>query len=274
MTPRPVDAPPADATPDSTPAPEITPSAPEDQPSQARAPPPGGGLLGWLRGRRRGTSQDGSLGDAAEARARVALHETAQAYVDFIAQGDQFTDKLPDAFLVLGTSDLRTYLEFARHWNDMREQSGRAIPIVLAGGRGRGTIPLIQQALAHYRGLGTLAPEEDAWLEEAITNEGVTEVDLLRFILERELDPDIPENVIRVEVAPSGSTPANFLNSQRPMADASNGDEPCVRQPCKQRLSTVEADGLVRVSMDDQDRARDFAEPWPQVRSDVCVADA
>jgi len=143
---------------------------------------------------------------------RRTLQSVAQQLVDRLAQGDEEPDVPPDAFLVLGNPDLRTFLEFAAHWKRMTQQHGRAIPIVLAGGRGRGTVPLIERTLAHYAASAALDEDERARLEEALTDETVNETDVVRLILRKE---GIPNELLLIEEVPSKNTAENFATTRR-----------------------------------------------------------
>ena len=84
-------------------------------------------------------------------------------------------DKLPQAFLALGNPDLKTFLEFSKLWLRIKKETGISIPIVLAGGIGRGTIPLIRKILEHYKATGQFANGEFDWLTQA-------RVDVIAFL--------------------------------------------------------------------------------------------
>ncbi len=68
------------------------------------------------------------------------------------------------AFMVLGNPDAKTFIEFAKGWYEIAQKVQRQIPIVIAGGIGRGTIGLIDTTLEHYRQLGRLNPAEEKLL--------------------------------------------------------------------------------------------------------------
>lgn len=162
----------------------------------------------------------GSAPNARVQAARQKLDETAQRYVDFLSQGDDFLEKRPDVFLVLGNPDLRTFLEFAKQWKEIERTKNVQVPIVLAGGRGRGTIPLIQAVIAHYE--GTLTDEEQGWLARALSDESIHETDILSFFFMKE---GIPQVVLHHETSPSRVTADNFKNSLSVIASLTQGKE-------------------------------------------------
>ncbi|MBK8872320.1 MAG: hypothetical protein IPN19_15125 [Elusimicrobia bacterium] len=105
---------------------------------------------------------------------RYRLTKSAQPFVDFLASGDDTTGNIPDVFVVSGSNDLKAYTEFAKVWNNM----GSNIPVIVAGGRGSGTIVLIRKCLSFYA--SRLTSEQRRLLEQAISiDSSITEREIL-----------------------------------------------------------------------------------------------
>ncbi|GEM_PF-3395686 len=136
---------------------------------------------------------------------RAKLIEEAQSYIDFLSMREQAKGDTedPDIFLVLGGPDMMTFVQFAARWKEARDRSGREIPVVVAGGRGRGTLELLRKTEGFYS--GRLSQAE---LEE-IRKEDATEARIIRRIL---LHEGIPSDLIRLEEK-STNTPENFVNA-------------------------------------------------------------
>ena len=124
---------------------------------------------------------------------RGELIPAGQRYVDYLtfAEEPEEFPEVPDVFLLLGNPSLDSFLEFVKKWKKIKAETGRSIPIVLAGGIGRGTPPLAKRILDHYRRAEEeklrLDATDEAWLGRAIVKDGtVYESDLMRFVLERE----------------------------------------------------------------------------------------
>ncbi|MBI1883308.1 MAG: hypothetical protein HYS08_03775 [Chlamydiae bacterium] len=181
-----------------------------------------GYVKGWLRDHgtpeeRKFFSDTVALGKEPLQEARENFKTVFQDYVDFLSQGDELSDQLPDVFLALGNPDLRAFIEFANTWKGIRDERGLRIPIVIAAGRGRGTIPLIEKTIVHYEALGTLTPAEKKRLEKGITDESFLESDILKFCFEKEgilSKFDEPE-LIHIEEQPSRVTVDTLVNSKQ-----------------------------------------------------------
>ena len=155
---------------------------------------------------------------------RNALIPPGQRYVNYISEPDEFSSS-PDAFLLLGNPSLRSFLEFSKKWKAIKQETGRSIPIVLAGGYGRGTPPLARRIIDHYKSLGRLDPAEEAWIQRAMTREGgVYESDLMRFVLEREgVAVKGDRTLVRDEIQHSTVTVENFTFSAPVIETATAG---------------------------------------------------
>ncbi len=164
----------------------------------------------------------------AAGRARRNYESSLQKYIDLISEGDAITEA-PDAFLVMGSPDPRTFIAFAGQWREFREKYRRDIPIVLAGGRGSGTVQLINNLIARYgndsltflSGSAGGQGSVKVTLEDARTDERVKETDLLRYIFAKE---GIPESAMRTESVPSKNTRENFENSLSAIEAAVGGN--------------------------------------------------
>ncbi len=141
---------------------------------------------------------------------RLELDRAAQPYIDLISKGDALFPQVPDVFLVLGNPDIGVYLRFAEEWKRIMLERQKDIPIVLAGGRGRGTPPMIDKIMSYYGQRAELNADEILWLGRARNDESVTEAQLMRFILIKE---GVADGVITAEKEPSGNTAANFTNT-------------------------------------------------------------
>lgn len=147
--------------------------------------------------------------DADSMNIRKKLIYAAQNYIDFISQGDDFLPAV-DAFFLLGNPDLDSFINFSKKWKDLKSQHHKEVPIVVAGGRGRGTKPLIDRVIGRYG--NDLDVEELAYLRNLVR----TESDILSFVLEKE---EIPLEYIRKEEVPSKNTAENFINSKELLKD-------------------------------------------------------
>lgn len=155
---------------------------------------------------------------------KLNLVRYAAGYVGALSKGDDFPFR-PNAFLVLGNPVLDTYLQFAPVWKFIRDLEGFEIPIVLAGGIGRGTLPLAEAILEHYSRDNRLSDEEKQFLERGIENfkifltdkteisrdQLINEVQLMRMALVKE---GVSENFIYDEERPSTKTAENFQFSE------------------------------------------------------------
>jgi|GEM_PF-4530937 len=157
---------------------------------------------------------------------RNELIPPGQRYVNYISAPDEFASS-PDAFLLLGNPSLRSFLEFSKKWKAIKQETGRSVPIVLAGGYGRGTPPLARRIIDHYKSLGRLDPAEEAWIQRAMTREGgVYESDLMRFVLEREgVAVKGDRTLVRDEIQHSTVTVENFTFSAPVIETATAGVE-------------------------------------------------
>lgn len=146
---------------------------------------------------------------------RNEFKQKLQNLVNFMSQSDDFSFKPPDAFVVIGSPYLNTYVEFAASWTEFEQKHGKKIPIVIAGGRGSGTIPLIEKMIKKY-GKNVKIPVKGkdglffTKLEKAKSDLDVNETDLLRFIL---MGEGVDGDFIIDEDIPSVNSEANFVNS-------------------------------------------------------------
>lgn len=154
---------------------------------------------------------------------RVQLNSAAQDYLDRISRGDDLNGRAPDVFLVLGNPDVRALAEFAVRWREIRQRTGREVPIVLAGGRGRGTPVMVGNLLDHYRTRTDLTAEQRNWLDQLEQNVSLTETQILRYVLSR--FEDVPEARMTEEIAPSTNTAENFRNSLPSVAEIVNREK-------------------------------------------------
>jgi ankyrin repeat protein/Tfp pilus assembly protein PilF len=147
------------------------------------------------------------------ARIKQQLIDRAQQYIDLISQGDDFLPNV-NAFLVLGNPDIMSMIHFATTWKNLQATSGKNIPIVLAGGRGRGTVPLIENTIKWYA--DSITEDEINYLRHPDRYES----DVIRFILQKE---KIPLEYIQKENTPSKTTLENFINSRDAVKQAVAG---------------------------------------------------
>ena len=96
-------------------------------------------------------------------------------FIRCISQGDNDRAS-PKAFLLMGKPDAKSFFCFADQWKLQKKN----IHIVLSGGRGRGTIPLILNIFKHIQENNSAVKSKDQqmiqkWMED--TN--VLEVDLI-----------------------------------------------------------------------------------------------
>jgi uncharacterized SAM-binding protein YcdF (DUF218 family) len=140
---------------------------------------------------------------------RLRLEAAAQKYVDLLSVGDDFSISPPDVFFLMGNADLKAFVDFAQQWLDIKAKFGKEIPIVIAGGRGRGTAPLIKRVLQHYQRKITETDEER--LRKGLAEgDALTEVKIIAFVLREEgVSPD----AIHEEQIPSTKTVENFTNN-------------------------------------------------------------
>jgi hypothetical protein len=150
-------------------------------------------------------------------RVRADLVRGAQKFIDYVSKGDDILRDVPDTFLLLGNPDFKSILEFTRIWKKL-QSSGAEIPIVLAGGIGRGTIPIFEAAAEHYR--DQLTASEQAWFESSIkalsefmidgkVRPNISETDFLLWMLKKEGMP-ATEPLVFVEPELSRNTAQNF----------------------------------------------------------------
>lgn len=149
---------------------------------------------------------------------RGRLEDISRAYVSELAAED-YEAQSADAFLVLGIPDFQTYTGFAKRWHEIKDRTGRSVPVVLAGGRGRGTIPLIEKTVQHY---WNRLPQERSRLLRFLSDPSITEADVMHFILTEE---GIPAGMIHRESAPSRNTAQNFENTKEVVTTLVEGAE-------------------------------------------------
>jgi tRNA G46 methylase TrmB len=155
---------------------------------------------------------------------KLNLVRQATGYMGALSEDDAFPEP-PSAFLVLGNPVLETYLQFVPAWKFMRDMEGVQVPVVLAGGIGRGTLPLAEAVLGHYSVQGRLSEAEEQFLKEGIEKlkvflqtpaaadrkQIINEVQLMRMVLLKE---EIPEEFILEEENLSTKTAENFQFSE------------------------------------------------------------
>jgi len=77
-----------------------------------------------------------------------------------------------------------------KKWKDIRSKFGREIPVVAAGGWGRGSSPLIEKTIAYYGKRLSAADKE--WMQNSLSNAlkpgeaRITEADVIEIILKME----------------------------------------------------------------------------------------
>lgn len=138
---------------------------------------------------------------------REKLRSDLQKYVCFLSQGDLAP---ADAFLLLGNPDAKTFFLFANQWKMQK----KALPIVVAGGRGRGTVPLIFNIEKELK----KAPKKqcEQTIQKWIHDQTILESDLLEFILK---ENKIPSSYILRECNPSSTTKENFIHSKERLSE-------------------------------------------------------
>lgn len=165
-------------------------------------------VLEELRRSKRGTMVRSEVRNEEVKLLRAKLLEVIREPLEFLSKGDDLESNRPGVFLVLGNPDLKAFLEFAKTWKEKFE----GVPIVLAGGRGRGTAPLVHAILNHYG--ERLQEEEREWLNRALNDARLYESDLLQFIFTQE---GIDKKYLKKETQPSKNTSENFSNSLTPI---------------------------------------------------------
>ncbi len=138
-------------------------------------------------------------------------------YYQFLSEGDDFSVEKPHVFHVLGNPDAMTFIRFAQAWKS--EYAGT--PVVLAGGRGRGTVPLIENILAYYG--DRLEASDREKLEGGRTDANVKETDLIRLIFKLEGFTDGDFEKVFDEKQPSKNTEQNFEFSQEKIDELTAG---------------------------------------------------
>lgn len=131
-----------------------------------------------------------------------------QMYVDRLSRGDSFPLDKVDVFFVMGNPDLDSFLRFAGIWKSLTKK----IPIVVAGGRGRGTKPLIEKVLAYYARFGDSERKLTGSQIQKLLADDTVEADVINIIFEKE---GIPSGMIQKESRPSANTYENFSNSKQ-----------------------------------------------------------
>ncbi len=137
---------------------------------------------------------------------RRVLCEKLQELIGLLSQADNENFPNPHAWLLLGNPDAEAFFSFAAQWKKQKKN----IPIVLAGGRGRGTIPLILNIAKHLSS-GEMQMKEK-WLNDLT----ILETDLLEFILNK---MEVPASMIFKEKTASKNSTENFTQTQPILAD-------------------------------------------------------
>lgn len=143
------------------------------------------------------------------------LVSAAQKYVDLLSYGEDFV-KDADAFLVLGNPDLKSLIQFTEKWKRLERKFGRKVKIIVAGGRGRGTLPLIDSIVKLYKPKGKISKQEENFLYR----NDIYETDIMEFVFKKE---GIDLNFVSKEEKPSKNTAENFTNSIVPLKRAVQG---------------------------------------------------
>jgi len=154
---------------------------------------------------------------------RNELVQAVQGYINLLSEteGDDFIQNPPDVFLVLGQPDMRVYVNFAKKWKAIKENSGREVPVVVAGGWGRGTAPLITRTIERYG--DRIDSRSREWMLQSLNNEiseenkKITEADVVKIIFGIE---GVKVTAIEEKKNGKGSTKTleNFLFSKKPIA--------------------------------------------------------
>jgi len=137
---------------------------------------------------------------------RAQLISYGQRYIDRLSQEDNYPLEQINVFLVMGNPDLNSFLNFVKIWKNLKN----SIPIVIAGGRGRGTRPLIDKVLAYYENFDSAENGLTQLQKDKLMQAETVEADVIRIIFEKE---GIPLRMIYKESRPSSNTRENFLNS-------------------------------------------------------------
>ena len=155
--------------------------------------------------------------------ARRELVESAQKYLNLLSEteGDDFTVNPPDVFLLLGQPQVRVYTEFAKKWKEIKQKTGVSVPVVVAGGFGRGTYPLITRVLQHYG--DKISGNDKEWMQRSLDDgidvaEKITEADVMMIVLKLE---GVSCEIVREEKSEgawSKNTLQNFLFTRNPIA--------------------------------------------------------
>lgn len=138
--------------------------------------------------------------------ARGQLIESYRPYYELLSESDDLTQNRPDVIVLLGNPDLRTFVEFAKIYKERYQ----GIPIVLSGGRGRGTVDFIKRTIAYYG--DRMEPDDFVRLQDGISGPGVYETDVLAVILKNEgvMNPSDSSRHIHLEEGHSATTTENF----------------------------------------------------------------
>ncbi len=150
----------------------------------------------------------GAISDKDNKITRLNFYKKVRPYLAYLARKNvsaPFAAKTPDLFLLLGHGDPRTFYEFSGVWRDA-SLKGHQVPIVIAGGRGRGTDLLVQKIMLYAQDNKIPFTEEERAL---ILKSDISEAEIIKMVLVKQ---EIPEELITVETK-STNTPENFVNS-------------------------------------------------------------
>lgn len=186
-------------------------------------------------------------------KARTALVNGFFPFYQDVSEADLLEEQ-PNVFLLLGNPDLKTFRAFAKHYLT----SFNGVPIVVAGGRGSGTGPLLARVLSHYH-----QSEEDFltdlkhrvpsdWRGPPDRLDQVEESLILFYILQRE---GVPQNLIHQEVQASRNTEQNFLYSQAVVQRLAGTNRPHV-------ALVTRPTALTRLKPTAENATKGFAAPW------------
>lgn len=135
---------------------------------------------------------------------RQNLFSSLQRFIDLLSEGDQL---IPEVYLLMGNADAKAFFCFAKEWKEQK----REIPIVLAGGRGRGTLPLIESIQSYLKEkMGGILSEEEEMMKRWKEDERILEIHLMEFILRK---MGISPSFFFKERAPSTNTRENFSHT-------------------------------------------------------------
>ncbi len=138
-------------------------------------------------------------------RRRANLENKLAKFFNSISTQDQMPLN-PDVFALYGNQDLATFETFVEYWTALatRPNQPLEVPIVLAGGRGRGTYQLFDEIQAKYGDVFTQFLQE-----RSLDRKTINENQMIHFVLNQN---GIKDEHILKEINPSTRTTENANN--------------------------------------------------------------